>query len=314
MKLLEPKQIVTPKNENKYYYNGHKYDDLDSLKDTQLTDIVTGKYSNSQVNNFVYSLVDLNDPKNRNSDLIATSLDELKTKTIEHVQNNISHNTINDSPIMQVSQYQFDNNYTYNAHLSNQENVNEIMKTIQPVTIAQIPTLDTKNRMRLNQPISNDDGHAEDGSVPEYHLPYRSYSKGSVSYNPDSNFIIIDPNKGKQTKSSSQNVKNQLNEQFCRSFDVDHKQVYKNSLKGESCFSNLSQDVNHNYLYVVKTPKLDKKYFLKKVDALKFLYATYDFKAHFTQEVYETIQFGNNTFNNESEYLDFINRNTVEVH
>lgn len=316
MKLLEPIEVIKPRKENNYYYNGNNYYSLEALKEQQLKDILNGTYLYDQENNksfdVAYSLIPIKYPFEPNHELIADTLEELDQKVIKHIQKYIQNNFRTDSPIVSPSKYIYDGNFIYDVTKSKNDNIKNIIDNINPTLIVQKPVLETGDSRHFKQPIINNNGHEEDNSIPFYKLPYRSFTKGNENYNNADNYIILDSNKI-NNKFDYLALQTQVADMFYDSFNVDSKLVNKDSLLNESCFSKLTETVYQEPIYMIVDKYHNRKFFLNKNDALKSLYLTYDYHTYYKKETFETIWLGQYAFDNQLKYLEFIDKYIKEV-
>lgn len=314
MKLLKPMEIIKPNVENTYYYNGKTYDTEDQLKTVQLNDILIGKYDNDIGLNKVYSMYDLTKNNNINPEFVADSITELQTKTTEHIKrvtNNGNDCSNVDSQLVSPSSYKYGSNYSFDSNYSIAENINRIISDIQPTLLVQTPVLCTGNEKYIHTPIFSDVDNGDDGSIKPYNLPLNSWTNGAINYNDDNNFIILDPNQEKRM--SEKESKNIIKSQFYNSFNVDSKIVDSKFVNSTTLYSEISENIEHKQLFIAHNIYNEEKYFLSKYDALKWLYANFEFRAYYTKEQYQTIYFNDMVFNSYADYQNWLEKNIKEI-
>ncbi|MDE6289722.1 MAG: hypothetical protein K2L64_03065, partial [Ureaplasma sp.] len=342
MKLLNPMQVVKPNNLQGYYYNGKIYGDFSKLKNTQLNDILNGRYSNNKFQK-VYSLLNLEKETNPISNLYDDSIVNLVKNVSEHIKNLISNDTFEDDSIVSKSNYKF-GSFVYDDSDTLQNNTNKVLDNIKPMLIAQLPTLNPKGHKLVNKPIYNDANGYDDGSLKSYKLPGFSWTaEGGYYQNPDTNFIIIDQNivddkdeenkdennkdneNGDNSSNSSNNkstssnkpnkiinFKEELEKQFYASFDVDSKEIDSQFINSANLFSNLSSKTESNFCYFAKGRDNERKMFLSKNDAINWLLTEFNYKTHYVMEQLKTIFINDLVFSNYDDYVNWVYSNIVE--
>ncbi len=315
MKLLDPIEIVRANVVNGYYYNGIIFNDIDTLRNKQLDDILENRYQNDKVKT-CYSLLDLSKENNVDDYLKAPTLDKLVQNIINHIKtmnfNNLDKLTINEKKLFAPSEYIYGNGFKCDTSLTIKENIKRVLDTIKPVSVVQLPVLNkTGNNARVPEYNNN---LLIDPSMKAFEMPADYWTSNGGLQKPTNNYnyIIIDPNSNGNTMSEAK-IKKKLDKQFYKSFDVMSKKVNPKFLNQTTKYSDLSDNIIHHQAFIAENDAKEERIFLDKNDAISWLMKEFDYKAYFSEKVYETYQLDGRIFHNRDDFVNWICDNIKEV-
>lgn len=306
MKINEPIQVTQQHLNNAYYYNGKEYFDFNTLKRDQLLDILNGRFKYNDSIKTVYSFDKIGNEFIQSSNKVFNEIGTLDFKDDDLIDK-VYKRVINlDKEIVIDNVYTYGNGFTFDENISKIRNIEELVKNIKPTKVAMKPILNDKN-----MPISND-SNLDDGSVPNYVLPGKSWtSSGGFSYNSIDNYIIIDQN---IENGQLYDINSQLKESFYNEFDVPSKTILEVDLYSKNNFSSYSNNINSYYVYGVELDNGYKKFFKDKSVALKWYLVNSNFKVYGSVEKLDYYYYANNVFDNIDSYLDWVLKNSEVIY
>lgn len=328
MKLIGPKKIFDGNNKEEYYFDGNKYDTLNELKTDQLRKIINGRYQNESIKN-VYSWENLDreltsvpehvfDMENLGSadsilniDLqTAASSSFVPQDLVQYVYHKIAVDIVNNNKNSKyfTSSFMYAGGITSGGSSDKNTIIQEILKDIKSIKIAQLPKLDENLR-----PISKDQA-GDDGSIGEFVLPSKSWNLSIVSYNNTNNqYIIYDPNisnEGSQQYSiSDADVVKIIEQQFIEQFMVDTKYVIKHDVHTTNLYSELTPNVNAYQIYNATIWNGESNNFLNLSDALNWLLTKMEFTMYEYSKVENIYEYNGIIFNSKEEFRNYILEN-----
>lgn len=325
MKLIGPKKIFDSNDKEEYYFDGNRYDTLNELKIDQLRKILNGKYQNESIKN-VYSWENLdreltsipehvfdmeklgNVDSILNIDLqIAASSSFVPQDLVQYVYHKIAIDIVNNNKNSKYfsSSFMYAGGITSGGSSDKNTIIQEILKNIKSIKIAQLPKLDENLR-----PFSKDEA-GDDGSIGEFILPSKSWNLSVVSYNNTNNqYIIYDPNisnEGSQQYSiSDADVVKIIEQQFIEQFMVDTKYVIKHDVHTTNLYSELTPNVNAYQIYNATIWNGESNNFLNLSDALNWLLTKMEFTMYEYSRVENIYEYNGIIFNSKEEFRNYI--------
>ncbi len=302
MKILNPLKVTEEHVENCKYFNGTKYYDDDLLKKDQLVDILNGRYvGNDSIKNKYF----FKEPKRKQYTIDENGFDSIISDDF---------NRIIDSIVKNIDLYKGEYVYPFADGFVKESNLKEksismLLEKIKPVKIATLPRLD-----ELGFPVSIDN-NMDDGSIPKYELPDKSWNPiaGEIINDTDNKYIIVDPNiEDNMEMPVKTNPEKTLTDKFYNSFSVKSKTILSNDKYYNSSFSDFNPNIEKGYLYSVKLANGKNQIFLSKGNALKWLLSECNLTVYdwYRKETYYTYK--GTTYNSLNEYLRWVD-SVVEV-
>lgn len=316
MSMIEPVRIIRPQNESGYYYNGYVYSTEAQLQRMQNNDILNGIYTPQNVKS-VFSFERIQNHSIKNKDYVNADLDTLA----DNVYNSIRNSIVNGTQLPAFAEeydYKLDLDSIYNINVedktlsSMQKAKEKLLNQIKPVKIAYIPNLQEGNRF----PISRNDTK-DDGSIPEFVLPYKSFTStqggnnGIKENNDVKPFVFVNQNEGKYKGLSDEEADAKLLELFREQFDVPMKTTTKNEIlfTNMSKFSDLSTNVNEITIYKATGAFGNVKEFLNSDDAFNFIWNSYGIRAIVKINTNTVYTYKDKIFNTKQEYITWVLKN-----
>ena len=336
MKLLDPQEVIKPKNEDFLYFNGKRYSEtnLDSLKIDQLKAILNGEFSNENIK-IVYSFDDISTigdipPSKLRSekafynfgtieDLTLSTTLELydDRKLVKYVYKAINDALISNDPNHSGKKYYKSKFIFANGAVADNTNeaieilISNVVDKIQSVKIASLPNIEN------NKPIYNNNGNNEDNSVSQYILPSLSWGSGRFFTNETNNkYIIFDPNQDGESKNvlSASDAERNVTKLFRDYFDVDYKTIIENELSTNNVFSELSSSIMSNVIFQVKLDNNLTKYFFDESSAFNWLLSQKNFTLYSYNTENHIFKYKDIIFQSRDEFIKFIlDETTMEV-
>ena len=305
MKINDPLQITKQHINNAYYYNGKEYDDIVDLKTDQLYDILDGKFKYNDSLKQVYTfqnVVNSNSyPLNNVYDKIGV-LDFKNDDLIDNVYNAVINR---DNKIIANNIFLYSNGYDFDQAYSKYNNIQTLLSNIKPIKIARLPLL--KNDLT---PISNDRNNLDDGSIPEYQLPGLSWTTSSgFKFHDLNDYVIFDSNMENYNLPESDNIE-LFKEHFNAKFNVESKDVIKSDLYKHNNYSNYVNNINYLNVYEVISNQQEKKFFIDKSKAIKWLISESNFRTYSSFEEVKYYKFNNILFKDLNSYLEWVLNNS----